>query len=218
LRTAGADIHVDTGFVGRCRVDDTGDVTVGDQPHRGAGPAHADDHVGVARAVENERRDVRGLDALGLGELQDVVASGRIEIDHAFRIARPDRDLLHIDVRRVQQRAFIGHRNSGDRARHVLGAQRGTLERVDRDIDFRALPGPHLLADEQHRRLVKLALADHHGAVDRQVVELAPHGVDRGLIGRLLGAASAQPRRRDRRPLGHAHDLERQDALQNQIG
>src|SRR4029453_2680418 len=33
----------------------------------------------------------------------------------------------------------------------------------------------------------------------------------------LLVAAAGQPRRRDRRPLGHAHDLEGENALQRQI-
>jgi hypothetical protein len=75
--------------------------------------------------------------------------------------------------------------------------------------------GADLLADEQHRRLVALALADHHRAVDRQLVELAPHGVDRRLVGGLLVAAPAQPRRGDRRALGHAHEFERQDALEH---
>ena len=73
-----------------------------------------------------------------------------------------------------------------------------------------------LLADEQHRRLVEFALADHNGAVDRQLVELAPHGVDGGLIGGLFFAAPAQPRRIDRRALGHTHDLHRQNALEHQ--
>ena len=82
---------------------------------------------------------------------------------------------------------------------------------------FGPLPVADLLADEQHRRLVALALADHHGAVDRQLVELAPHGVDRGLVGGLLVAAAAQPRRRDGRALGHAHDLERENALQHLV-
>ena len=76
--------------------------------------------------------------------------------------------------------------------------------------------GADLLADEQHRRFVALALADHHRAVDRQLVELAPHGIDRGLVGGLFVAAAAQPRRRDRRALGHPRDLEREDALQHQ--
>jgi len=78
--------------------------------------------------------------------------------------------------------------------------------------------GPCLvLADEQHRRLVALALPDHDGAVDRKLVELAPHGVDRRLIGRLLVAAAAQSRRRHRGPLGHPHELEREHALQRQV-
>ena len=71
-----------------------------------------------------------------------------------------------------------------------------------------------LLADEQHRRFVDLALADHDGAVDRQLVEFAPHGVDGGLVGGLFLAAPAQPRRRDRGALGHAHDLDRENALE----
>ena len=157
-----------------------------------------------------------GLHALGLGEPADVVLGRRVEIDDALRIAGADRDLLHVDVGRVQQRAAVGHRHGGDRARHVLGAQRRAFERIDRDVDLRALLGADLLADEQHRRLVELALADHHGAVDRQLVELAPHGVDRRLVGGLLVAAAAQARRRHRRALGDAHDLDREDALQHQ--
>ncbi len=157
------------------------------------------------------------LHALGLGKIADVVLGRRIEIDDALRIAGADRDLLHIDVGRMQQRAAIGHGDGGDRARHVLGAERGAFERIDRDIDLRAALVADLLADEQHGRLVELALADHHGAVDRQLVELAAHGVDRGLVGGLLGTAAAQARCRDRRALGYAHDLDRENALQDQV-
>jgi len=42
-------------------------------------------------------------------------------------------------------------------------------------------------------------------------------GVDRGLVRRLLVAVSAQPRRGDRRTFRHPHDLERQDALEQQL-
>ena len=78
---------------------------------------------------------------------------------------------------------------------------------------FGPVPVADLLADEEHRRLVALALADHDGAVDRQPVELAAHGVDRRLVGRLLVAAAAQPRRGDGGALGDAHEFQRQDAL-----
>ncbi len=114
----------------------------------------------------------------------------------------------------MEQRAALGHRHGGDRARHVLGAQGGALERIDGDVDLRAGIDADLLADEQHRRLVALALADHDGALDRQLVEFAPHRVDRGLVGGLLVAVTAQPRGRHRRAFGHAHDLQRENALQ----
>ena len=194
-------------------MDHAGHVAVGDQPHRGAGLADGGDQVGVARAVEHQRGDVLGLHALGLGERDDVLVGGRVEIDDAGRIARADRDLLHIDVGRVQQRAALGHGHDGDGAGHVLGAERGAFERIDGDVDLGALLVADLLADEQHGRLVALALADAHHAVDRQLVELAAHGVDRGLVGGHLVAAAAQPRGGDRRPLRHAHDLDRQHAL-----
>ena len=128
-------------------------------------------------------------------------------------IAGADGDLVHVDVGRVEQRAGLGHGHHGDRARHVLGAERGALQRVDGDVDLGALAIADLLADEQHRRLVALALADHDGAVDGQLVELAAHGVDGGLVGGLLVAVAAQPGGGHRGALRDAHELHREDAL-----
>ena len=164
--------------------------------------------------IQQDGGDLRRLDALRLGELPDVVFHRRIEIDGALRITRTDRDLVHVAIRRVQQRAAVGHRDGGDRSGHVLGAQHRALKRIDGDIDLRAMLAADLFADEQHRRLVDLALADHHGAVDRQFIQLTSHRIHGGLIGRLLHAPSAKPRRRHRGAFGHAHDLQRQDALQ----
>ena len=198
-------------------MDHAGDVAIGDERDRPAGLAHPRDQVGMARAIEDERGDLGRRHALRLGEVADVLLGRRVEIDHALGIAGADRDLLHIDVGRMQQRSAFGHGDGGDRAGHVLGAQSGAFERIDRDIHFRPPPVAHPLADEKHGRLVELALADDDGAVDRQLVELAPHGVDGGLVGGLLGAAAAQARRRDRRALGHAHDLDRENALQDLV-
>ena len=152
-------------------------------------------------------------DALGLGQIADVLVGRRVEVDDAVRVARADSDLVHVDVGGVQQRALVGHGERGDRAGHVLGAERGAFERIDRDVDLRAALAAHLLADEQHRRFVHLALADHNRAVDQQLAEFAPHRVDRGLIGFFLGAAPAQTRRRDRCPLGHPGEFDRENAL-----
>ena len=175
------------------------------------------DDVGVAQPVEHQHGDRRRLDALGFGETADVVGRRCVEFDDALGIARTDRDLLHVDVGRMQQRAAIGHRHGRDRARHVLGAQRGAFERVDGDVDLGAGVQADLLADEEHRRLVALALADHDGALDRQPVELAAHRIDRGLVGALLVAVAAQPRRRHRRALRHPDDFERENALEQQL-
>ena len=67
----------------------------------------------------------------------------------------------------------------------------------------RAIAGAHLFADEQHWRLVALALADHHDACDVQKIQLVAHGVDGGLIGGLFIAAPDQTGRGQRRRLGH---------------
>src|SRR5262249_17972539 len=70
-----------------------------------------------------------------------------------------------------------------------------------------------LLADIKHRRLVPLAFADHHGAVDGEAVERGAHGIDRGLVRRLLVAAPHEPRGGQSRRLGHAHHFQRQVAI-----
>jgi hypothetical protein len=62
---------------------------------------------------------------------------------------------------------------------------------------------------------VALALADDNGAVDGQAVEFATHGVNGGLIGGLLVAASTQPGGSHRRALGHAYKLKSEDTLDN---
>src|ERR1700754_5200363 len=46
---------------------------------------------------------------------------------------------------------------------------------------------------------------------------LSSHRIDRGLVGSLLLAVAAQPRGRHRRALRHAHDFERQDALEQHL-
>ena len=107
---------------------------------------------------------------------------------------------------------MLGHRDDGERIGRALGGDGGALERIERDVDL-GPAGADLLADIEHRRLVALALADHHGAVDGERVERAAHGVDRGLVGRLLVAAAHQLGGRQRRRFGDAHRFEREIAV-----
>ena len=91
--------------------------------------------------------------------------------------------------------------SSGSRAMSILGP----------------LPGADLLADVEHRRLVALALADHHGAVDVEHVERLAHRVDGGLVGGLLVAVADQPGAGEGRGLGHADGVQRQVAVLAEI-
>jgi hypothetical protein len=96
----------------------------------------------MARAVKNHGGDRLRLHTLGLGEVDNVVLGGRIEIDNIFRIARANRDLVHIDIGRMQKRALLRHSQRGDGSRHILGAQRRALQRIDGDIEFGPNPVP----------------------------------------------------------------------------
>ena len=58
-----------------------------------------------------------------------------IEIDHAIGIARADRDLVHVSVGRMQQRAFFGDRHDCQRIRQRLRRQRRAFQRIERDVD-----------------------------------------------------------------------------------
>jgi hypothetical protein len=109
----------------------------------------------------------------------------------------------------VQEGAVLRHGERGDGARHVLGAERRAFERIDRDVHLGSGSGADFLADEQHRRFVHLAFADHHGAVDGKRAQLAAHGIDRGLIRHLFRAAAAQPRCGHGGLLRYPHDFER---------
>ena len=93
----------------------------------------------------------------------------------------------------------------------------GALERVDRDVDLRRRAVADLLAVVEHRRLVLLALPDHHDAVHPDRVEHVAHAVDRGLVGRLLVAPADQRRGRQGGGLGDADELEREVAV-GQLG
>ena len=158
-----------------------------------------------------------GRDALGGGEARDIVGRRAVEVDHAFGIARADRDLVHVDVGRIEQAALLGDGQHRERVGAGLGGDRRAFERVERDVDARAaaLRRADLFADEQHRRLVALAFADDDGAVHRQLVERRAHRLDRGGVGGLLVAAADQVRRGDRRRFGDPDHFEHEHAVED---
>ena len=182
--------HVDVdGRVGIGGGDDAGDVAVTDQHHADAKAAQLGDQRFVARAVEDAGDDLVGSHALGRGDRLDILGRRLVEIDDAGGQARADRDLVHINVGRVEQAARFGDGEHREAVRTGLGADRRAFQRIERDVDRRAVAAADLFPDEQHRRLVALALADHDGAVDVEFVERSAHRLDRRGVRRLFVAA-----------------------------
>src|SRR2546421_12591440 len=71
---------------------------------------------------------------------------------------------------------------------------------------FRSLAD--LLADEEHRGLVALALADDDATAHRHGVHLLAHRLDRDVVGILAVALPHRPRSGDCRRLAHAQEVQ----------
>jgi hypothetical protein len=112
-------------------------------------------------------------------------------------------------------RVPLGHCEGCDRARHVLGTQRRAFERIDGDV--------HLGAG-----LANLSPMNSIGAssISPSPITTVPsigsllssrRMASTAALSAALCAASAQSGGGDRCALGHAHDLNRQNALQHLV-
>jgi hypothetical protein len=164
-----------------------------------------------------EHRDDHVADrlALRLRELADVLRDRLLHRDHADAVVVRD-ELVHVeDAGGVEHRAAVRHRDHRERVLAALRGHRGAVDRVDRDVRLRAAAGPDVLAVEEHRRAVLLALADHDDAVELDGAEERAHRVDRCAVGRELVALADEGHRTDRRRLGGTHELHRQVAIRS---
>src|SRR5262249_60395856 len=69
-------------------------------------------------------------------------------------------------------------------------------------------------ANLEHRALVHLPFTDPHAALDVNFGELLAHGIDGGLVGRLLVAATPEAGGGDGSGLGHPRNLQHQNAIE----
>ena len=95
----------------------------------------------------------------------------------------------------------------------AVGDEVRALERIDGDVDLGdvvlVVPAD-LLADEQHRRLVALALADDDRAGELDLVHRPAHRLDRGAVGVVLLASAHEAGGGQRRRLGDPDHLQRE--------
>ena len=210
-RAAGAEEDVDPG-AGLGGGDDACNIAVADQRDAGAGFADLGDGFGVAVTIEHADHQLGDIHALGAGEVFQVFGERGVERYHVFRQAAADRDLLHVDVRRVQKIAALGQRNGGDGVRAAFGGDRGAFQRVHGDVHRRA-PLADFLADIEHRRFIHLAFADDDGAVDGDGVEGLAHGFNGRTIGFVFLAAADPARGGDGGGFGDADEFEGQIAI-----
>ena len=190
-----------------------GHVAVGDQAHARAGVADLLHGVLVALAVEHHHHHVADVAVLALGDELERLGQRAVEIEQVGDVGAAG-DLLHVDARpRIEHRPALGQRDHGQRVGHAERGQPGALQRIDGDVDLGRDAVADLLAVEEHRRLVLLALADHHHAVHRDGVQHRAHRVHGGLVGSLLVAAADLAGGGQRGRLGHADELEREVAI-----
>jgi len=92
---ADPEIDVDPGGLGVGRMDDAGDIAVGDETHRGTRFAHGGDEVAAWRRGRSRMSAVmsEALTPFALARARMVFFRGRVEIDDALGIAGADRDL-----------------------------------------------------------------------------------------------------------------------------
>ena len=76
---------------------------------------------------------------LGLRQVFQVVGRRLVEIDEVVGQSAADRDLVHVDVGRVEEPAGIGHGQHRQRVGAALGGDRRAFERIERDVDLGAL-------------------------------------------------------------------------------
>ncbi len=182
-------------------------VTVRDEPDARAGGADLGHRLVVAGAVEHDHHDVPHRHALLLRHQLQRLGEGPVEVEQVGHVARRGH-LQHVDAgARIEHRPPLRQGDGGDGVGETLGAQLRALERVHGDIHLgrRAVADP--LAVVEHRRLVLLALADHHHAVHRHGLEHQAHGVHRGAVGQLLLAPPDPAGAGQRRVLGGTHEL-----------
>ena len=158
-------------------------------------------------AVEDHRSHVAHLLTERLRYRFEVRLRGRVDIDDVGR-GRTRRDLVHVDAGTgIEHRAALAHGDDCNRAAPSKRGERRAVDGIDGDVHAGRRTVADLLAVEEHRGFVLLALADDHDAFHPHRAEHHAHRLYGGAVGRVLVAAAHPPTGGQRGGLGGAHEL-----------
>ncbi len=145
---------------------------------------------------------------VAVGDLDGhLVADGAAGLDDRRDAA------LRRELDGVREREIGVGREHGNRVALPRRDEVRALERIDRDVHFGLvrLAFAHLLADEQHRRFVALALPDDDTSAHLDLVHRAAHRLDGKLVGAFVVAAAHGARAAEGGRLRDPDHLEREE-------
>src|SRR5712692_84088 len=111
------------------------EIAVRDQTNARARGAGVIDYLFVSRAIQIDHGQVFDVATQTPRDVAQVVFDGRVDVDHPAR-RWPDDDLVHVNIRRVQQTATLGSRQHGDRIVRAERAQVRAFQRIDGNVHF----------------------------------------------------------------------------------
>src|SRR6185369_3150808 len=135
-------------------------------------------------------------------------------------------DLVHVNIRRVQQTTAFGSSQHGDRVVRAKSAEVCAFERIDSDVDLRtrfgnlltdAKSAANFLSDVKHWGFIAFALTNNDASTHGNAVHYFPHRLDGDVIGTLPVALTHGSGGSDRRGFSYAQEIQRQLALCSEV-
>src|SRR6185503_18007476 len=179
----------------------------------------------MTRTVQHDHGQVFDIASQPARDVFQIVFHRSIDIDNAAR-RRANHDLVHVNIRRVQQTTAFCSGEYGDRVVGAESAEVCAFERVDRNVDLGARfsdfiadaeSAANFLADVEHWSFIAFAFADHHASTHGNRVHYFPHRLDGYVIGKLPVALTHGSGGSYRRGFGYAQEIQRQLALCSEI-
>ncbi len=152
-------------------------VAVRDGLDASSGGTDFSDQILVTGTIHHHDVQLVNGETQTLAEDLDVF-SGRFTDVHLALGSRRSSQLLHVEVRGVEQTTAIGSGENSHGAALVEGAKIGAFARVNSEIHARTSAGADLFSDVKHRGFITFPLANHDAALHLDLIHALAHGID----------------------------------------